>query len=700
MLRRRDFVKTLSAASAAMLLSDGSSLRALESYQSADPDVRRVLVMFKCHFDAGFIDTQANVVKKYFTHYFPQAIETARVANAQAQNRYIWTTGSWLLFEYLEQASSADRKIMEEAIARGDIAWHALPFTWQTELLSPSMIEGGLALSQSLDRRFGRVTTGAKMTDVPGHTRGLIPSLARHGIVFLDIGVNDASCPAELPPLFLWKDPSGATLPVMYHLGYGGTTRVPGADLAISICVRGDNSGPHSAQEIAQIHDNLSARFPSAAIIACGLSDIANALQPHRDRLPIVTAEIGDTWIHGVSSDPLKLSRFRELSRLREKWIEQGDMRTGDQTDLALLRHILLEAEHTWGTDTKTWLDFDNQIPVDLNRMIDTKNYRVVQFSWAEKRQDLLDGIATLPPKLRVQADGAVKSLNPTIPQLSAGAAVHPVGELIETPCFVLGIDPETGAMNRLRNKQTGREWASPTNKIALMTYQTLSKDDYDRFMAAYLQIRTDWALKDFGKPNCERFGAVSQDWHPVPSAIHLEQTPDAHRVLIELEFRDDEAFKSGRASFPRKTYIEVILPKIDPVIHLEISWFQKPATRLPEALWLTFNPVDALADGWTLDKSGQAISPFDVVAGGNRRMHAVSEGFTYRTHAEPRQVFDVKTLDAPVVALERRSPLGFSRDLPDLATGVHSNLFNNAWGTNYIMWYGEDARFRYRIRA
>jgi len=48
-------------------------------------------------------------------------------------------------------------------------------------MLSQSMIEGSLALSQSLDRRFGLVTTGAKMTDVPGHTRALSrrwPSMA------------------------------------------------------------------------------------------------------------------------------------------------------------------------------------------------------------------------------------------------------------------------------------------------------------------------------------------------------------------------------------------------------------------------------------------------------------------------------------------------------------------------------------------
>lgn len=699
MLKRREFVKTLSAAGAAMLLRPDSPLYA-HAPEAADPAVRRVLVMFKCHFDAGFIDTQANVVKKYFTQYFPQAIETARAANTAAKRRYVWTTGSWLLFEYLEQASPADRKIMEEAIVRGDIAWHALPFNWQTELLSPSMIEGSLALSKSLDRRFDRVTTGAKMTDVPGHTRGLIAPLARHGIGFLDIGVNDASCPAEVPPIFLWKDPSGATLPVMYHLGYGGITRVPGSDVALAICVRGDNSGPHTAKEIADIYDNLAARFPSAAIAACSLADIADAIQPYRGSLPVVTAEIGDTWIYGVSSDPLKLARFRELSRMREAWIEQGAFRTGDQTDVALLRRILLEAEHTWGTDTKTWLDYDHQLPADLERMLETKNYKVVQFSWAEKRQDLFDGIATLPADLRSQAERAVERLNPSKPTPSAGAKLQSAGERIETPHFLLGINSETGAINQLRNKTTGREWAGPANPIALLTYQTLSQEDYARFMAAYLQSRNAWALKDFGKPNCERFGATSQEWHPTPSAIHLEETSDAHRILVELQFHDDQALRSGRASFPLNNSIELVLPKAAPVLHLEISWFQKPATRLPEALWLTFNPIDTSADGWMLHKCGQTVSPFDVAIGGNRRMHAVSDGFAYRDPAVLDHVFEVETVDAPVIALGSRTPLGFSREQPDLATGVHSNLFNNAWGTNYIMWYGENARLRYRLHA
>ena len=138
-------------------------------------------------------------------------------------------------------------------------------------------------------------------------------------------------------------------------------------------------------------------------------------------------------------------------------------------------------------------------------------------------------------------------------------------------------------------------------------------------------------------------------------------------------------------------------LPKAEASIHLSLSWFGKPATRLPEALWLTFNPIIEDAKEWKLDKSGEWISPFEVVASGNRHMHALQKGFTYGAAGNS---FSVETLDAPVVALGERTPLLFSNDQPDLSKGIHSCLFNNAWGTNYIMWYGENARARFILRT
>src|ERR1700742_4322706 len=244
-MHRRKFLEALLATGSTAWVANASTFDPTKLMQNPSatppppsPEIKRVLIVFKCHFDAGFIDTQANVVHRYFNEFFPKAIDTAEQLsrnNGPDHANYTWTTGSWLLYEYLEQASADQRKKMEQALADGFIAWHALPFSWQTELMDPSLISGAIAISGSLDQRFGRKTTGAKMTDVPGHTRGLVSPLAAAGVKFLDIGVNDASTPAVLPPLFRWQDPAGAQLVVSYHPSYGTIQIVPGADIAYAI---------------------------------------------------------------------------------------------------------------------------------------------------------------------------------------------------------------------------------------------------------------------------------------------------------------------------------------------------------------------------------------------------------------------------------------------------------------------------------
>lgn len=693
-MKRRSFIRDLLGAGASQALAGRPAVAAQPAATAPDQDVKRVLVMFKCHLDVGFVDTQANVIRKYFDVYFPQAIKTAATVRQSRNDRYVWTTGSWLVHEYLKKAPEAPRRQMERAISDGDIAWHAIPFTWQSELLDRSLIAGGLGLSRSLDRRFGRTTTGAKMTDVPGHTRGLIGPLAEHGIKFLDIGVNSASTPPDVPALFVWKDPEGRSLIMMYHhRAYGGVVKVPGSDLAVDVEVRNDNSGPHSLDEIGKIYSRLRRQFPNAKVSAASLTDIANAIVPYSAHLPVITDEIGDTWIYGVPSDPLKVARYREIARLRNDWIAQGKIHAGDETDLKFLSSFLLEVEHTWGTDTKTWLDFDHYTPRDLKSMLDQPKYRVVQSSWAEKRQDLLDAVATLPAPLQAEASGRIQQLQPRPPD-TARLRPHSPDAALETAHFVIAMDPHTGAISRLRDKKTGHEWATARQPLALFSYQTLSKDDYDRFFAAYLKSKADWAPKDFGKPGIERSGAQSRTWTPVVDECYASGAA-GHRIVARLKISDGEAQQAGRVAWPERMYLELNLPDADPVIEVGFSWLGKPANRMPEALWLSFVPAVSNPRGWLLHKTGALVSPFDVVTGGNRAMHAIDEGVRYRG---PEGVLNIASLDAPVVALGERMPVFFTRSQPDLMKGLHFSLFNNGWGTNYIQWFGEDMHFRFRI--
>jgi hypothetical protein len=142
---------------------------------------------------------------------------------------------------------------------------------------------------------------------------------------------------------------------------------------------------------------------------------------------------------------------------------------------------------------------------------------------------------------------------------------------------------------------------------------------------------------------------------------------------------------------------MEWFLPDVEPELHLSFYAFQKPAMRLPESLWLTFKPIISDSKGWMLEKSGEQVSPFDVVRGGGRQMHVVSTHFSYK---DEKGAFVVEPIDSPLVAMGKKSPLNFSKEQPDLSSGMHVNLFNNAWGTNYIMWYGENIRSRFVLRA
>jgi Domain of unknown function (DUF5054) len=693
-MQRRQVLKLATLAAAA----GSSSSRLFASTGTETTPVKRVLIVFKCHLDVGFTQTQAQVMRKYFDEYYPAAMARAAEMRAAGSDRYIWTTGSWLLYEYLDQATPEQRKTMEAAIHAGDITWHALPFSWQTEMLDRSMIAGALGISADLDARFGRKTIGAKMTDVPGHSRGIIAPLQAAGVRMLDIGINAASVPPDVPDAFLWRDGEGNSLAMIYHRhDYGSVIRIPGSDLAVSVEVRNDNSGPHTLEEIKAIYAKLRAQFPGATVEASTLSDVAAAMEPYRAQLPVFTGEIGDTWIYGIPSDPAKVARYREVARLRQQWIAERHFAVGDATDRQLLRRLLLAVEHTWGTDTKSYLDNDHYRPADLASVIDQPAYKTMTTSWQEKRDDIDLGIAALPIALREQVADSFKKLAVNAPAMD-GLKPLDVTKKIEGKHFTLAIDPATGAITSLMSRAGKHDWASSEAPIALLTYQTLSAADFADYLERYVQIKADWAPRDFGKPNIEHFGAASQEWHPKLVAAFSSKGQDGLRVVLHLQIEDAKAAATGNVAWPAEFYMELMLPDREPVIEVRLNTIGKVANRMPEAIWLTFNlPTEQPLQCW-LTKADEEVDFSDVVSGGGLAMHAVNGPIKLRQGSGQR--LDITTHDAPVVALGTRSPLNFSRQLPRLRQGVHVCLFNNAWGTNYPQWASGDWLYRFTIRA
>jgi hypothetical protein len=736
-VRRRELLKGVAAAALGICLKN-ASLKAGSGETNAD--VKTVYVMYKCHLDVGFTDTAHGVIRTYFDDYLPRAMDTAEALRSSGgEARYVWTIAAWMLYHYLEQASADKRKRMERAIASGDIAWHALPFTWNSEMLDRSLISSALGISATLDRRFGTKTIAGKLTDVPCHTRGLVGPLAEAGIQFLDIGDNPGCKAPDVPffrpdvaasalsnpatvagdnarfasllaqykvqegdkedehsYLFNWRDLEGAEIMVLYHPSdYGSTVAIPGTGVAVSIQVRGDNSGPHSINEIKAYYAWLHAIFPGAKIVSTNLSTIAAALQPVRSRLPVVTKEMGDTWIYGVGSDPGKVARYRELCRLRREWLLNGAFRQGDEVDLALTSKLILAPEHNWGLSIGQYLRHPEVYsPKELASARATlPEFKKTDAGWAEKRADMDSAVSVLPQSLQDEARKRLRMLTPRPPDTGGLAPLAP-GSEVQGTHFTLALDPATGAIKRLQDRKTSRVWASPGHLLAAFHYQTFTKADFDRFNHVY---NTQPMGYDFSKPGMEKYPVQSRTWQPTLLKTVAGEAAQGHRLVAELRLPPPDVAVADLVSWPQRLTMEVSLPHSEPAVHITFQCFNKLANRLSEAMWLSFSPDAPDGDGWILEKVDRPVSPHDVLAGGGRHLHAVTRHATYH---DAEGSFTLETLDAPLVAPGQRALLVFDNHEPDMREGIHVNLFNNLWGTAFPQWYGDDMRFRFVLRV
>ena len=96
--------------------------------------MKKVIIVSKTHLDLGFTDFAKNIRNKYIDSFIPNAIAVAESVNKN-DKRFVWTTGSWILKEALEHGSDSNRAALREALAKGNIAPHGMPFTTHTELL-------------------------------------------------------------------------------------------------------------------------------------------------------------------------------------------------------------------------------------------------------------------------------------------------------------------------------------------------------------------------------------------------------------------------------------------------------------------------------------------------------------------------------------------------------------------------------------
>lgn len=640
--------------------------------QASDPQVEKVLVIFKTHLDIGFTDLSSKVEQRYIDYYIPKAIEVARRLREEGgDERYVWTTGAWLVDAYLRQATPEAAAELEEAIRRGDIVWNGVPYTVESESMNRALFEGILRLSQRLDARFGKHTSAAKMTDVPGHTRSIVPLLSEAGIGFLHVGTNPAVSVPDVPPVCRWRDPaSGREIILMYQGSYGDTMLLPDGRTAVSINLTGDNHGPHSIEEVHRIFASLRERYPSARIVAASLNDVAAALEPMRADLPVVTSEIGDTWIYGYGSAPLRMARFRELGRLYDGWIRQGRLAPDSDAAIDFAVRLGMIAEHTWGADVKTHLRNWDKYDFDSFTAARTQpEFLFTEQSWRELDDNIDKAVALLPDPLREEAREALKQ----------------VGEVDRRPVTGNDSDRKLDAAGRYAFETKGVKCL-----LGGIAYQSFSNDDYTRFQDAYLTSHVQWAIEDNGKPGLDRSPARSATIEARVAKCSAERSREGRRIRTEMVFPEDA--RIDPRVLPEAVRCQWEIARDGRSVAWTVDLVGKPANRMPEAYWVSIQPEELLSV--VAEKTGGRVDLLDVVPGGNRQMHGIDR---YVDLVTRRGTLRITSPDALLVVVGERNALNYSTQLPDLRQGIHFCLFDNLWGTNFSMWWGGDMRYRFR---
>jgi len=726
------------AAAALGALSLGSL--AASSYAGAPPrpawadKVDTVHLIFSNHLDIGFdgIDPEVgydfNVVNKYFDVYFPRALATAEhFRDLGGSERFVWTTHSYLVSLYLDCPvgmgfhcpDAAAQAALREGIAAGDVTWHAFPHNAQVEFMDPHMLAAGFQLTHDLDRRLGLPPKQTmSQRDVPGLTRTALPVLNDNGVSVLSVGVNGFSAPPDVPRpgAFVWADPeSGASVLAFWHAGgYGGQQDGPdprlqvgfagdcvvtdGLNHALCFAWKADNAGPHEPAEVLQDYAVMRREFPNAVDIRASTFDafaqVLITAQPYLE-LPAITDEIGDSWIIGVASDPVKTMHFRAIQRARSRCLDAGACDITEPNFANFTRLMLKVPEHTWGNDIKKSLaeyDPESWTNAKFRAALASgkENYARTVEAWRRQRAYLKWAVEALPPAdptgLRSAIAEEVAALKPAPDVVPTGFNTLTIeqvqGDLLLGE-FTLRLGTQNFGLEGFAG--AGTQWANPERPLFQPVYSTYTEDDYSEVWENYaydLEGAKTWGVKDFGKPGS---AAATEHRELLASFVQAsaKQDPDGNLLAIYVEGSFPKAVTAD-AGAPSSVSL-LIEAAEDGVLYATFTWRRKQPTRLPEAFWLrNYGPVGG---DWRMHKMYSSVYQPEVLANGSA-LHAVADAGV--TADFESQQLHIGSLDAPLVAAGEPSPFYAlqpqSRERGK-AAGVSFCLSNNIWGTNYVMW-------------
>ncbi|HTO95139.1 MAG TPA: glycoside hydrolase, partial [Bacteroidota bacterium] len=183
------------------------------------------------HNDIGYTNIQTEVLKRHVQNIRDALALIRKTASYPPEARFKWNIEvNWAVGTFMQEATPSERDEFLRALKEGSICMEALYANVLTGIMRPEDFYRATEYARAFRDRYHVPITSAMISDVPGMTWNMVPTLAQAGIRYFSAGPNGQytggdrtghtnAAWSDRP--FYWVSPSGTEKILYWMAGYG-----------------------------------------------------------------------------------------------------------------------------------------------------------------------------------------------------------------------------------------------------------------------------------------------------------------------------------------------------------------------------------------------------------------------------------------------------------------------------------------------
>jgi alpha-mannosidase len=340
-----------------------------------------IYVVPHSHTDIGYTHLQPEVEQRQMENLVKGMAIAEKTAEYPEGSRFVWNVEVlWAADLFLQRMEAPRRAAFDKAVRAGQVALNGLYLNVLSGLARPEELVQATRFATQLSERLDVKIDSAMISDIPGHTWGLVPALAQAGIRYLSTSPNffdriGTTQVASADQPFWWVGPSGREKVLTWNtwMGYALShmwnakltdahvgeyldhleqVRYPYDIAYIRWSGLGDNSEPEPG--ICEFVKDWNARYRwPRFVISDQHTPFAALEERYGDRLPIRRGDWTPYWEDGAGSSARETAMNRasadRMTQAETVWaLRAPDAWPAAAADAAW-KKVLLYTEHTWG---------------------------------------------------------------------------------------------------------------------------------------------------------------------------------------------------------------------------------------------------------------------------------------------------------------------------------------------------------------